>query len=140
MGAMNRPAAPASSSLATSLRLGAVYDWILGAAIIATPPTLLSALRFPPPADTFLFRLAALPLVLFPFVYLHAARHPTPQAGAVRLSVLLRGVGGTILGLLALTHRPAGAGVYLAIAFADLAWAGLHAALAARAKGKATGV
>lgn len=137
---MNRPAAPAYSSLATSLRLGAVYDWLLGAAIIAAPPALFSALRFPPPADLFLFRLAALPLLLFPFVYLHAVRHPTSGAPGVRLSILLRALGGTILGLLTLAHRPPGAGVYLAIAVIDIAWAALHAGLAARAKGKPTGV
>jgi hypothetical protein len=131
---MHRSAA-GSTGLALSLRLGAVYDWLLAAAILTSPPALLSTLHFPAPADPFLFRLSVLPLVLFPFVYLSAAAGKA-DSGGVPLSILLRSGGGSLLAVLTFIYRPPGAPVYLAIAAIDLAWAAIHAALAARAKAK----
>jgi hypothetical protein len=74
---------------------------------------------------------------LFPFAYLHAAVNPSPESGGVRLSILLRGAGGALLGILTIIHHPPGAAVYFAAAGVDLAWAAVHAGLAARAKKKA---
>lgn len=108
--------------LGAALRLGAAYDWLLALVILMTPAGLLAFLRFPPPVDPFLFRLAALPLLFFGVLYWVAAGHPGHRV-FYRLSLVFRGLGGVVLLLLVLAHRPAGEIVYLAIAIADLAWA-----------------
>jgi hypothetical protein len=104
------------------LRLGAAWDWVLALAILSASPRVMEFLRFPPPADLFLFRVAAMPPLLFPLVYLVAAADPERRSWAVRLSVALRLAGGLVLGALALLHRPAGGHVYLGTAVADLCW------------------
>jgi hypothetical protein len=114
--------APNAARLATALRAGALYDWLLAAVILAAPGPLFELLRFPPPADLFLFRLAALPLVFFGLLYWTAGRRPTDGA-LFRLSLAFRGAGGLFLLALTGAHQPAGQPVYLAIALVDLAWA-----------------
>jgi hypothetical protein len=120
--------------LSVSLGLGSLYDVVLALMILVADPGLMQLLAFPPPADRFLFRLSALPLILFPIVYISAARDPVGRPWAVRASILLRALGGLVLGLLALAHRPPGLHVYLAAAAIDLVWAVVHMALWSRVK------
>ena len=117
------------SALALSLRLGTAYDWIFAAAILAAPRPLMEALHFPPPADPFLFKVSAMPLVFFPFVYLAAAADPVGRPWAVRISLAFRLAGGLMLGGLALWLRPAGLHMFLTTMCVDLAWGAVHAAL-----------
>jgi hypothetical protein len=129
-----RRSAVHAHTLALSLRLGTGYDWGLAALILLAGPAVFSAIDFPAPADMFLFRLSALPLLLFPVVYLAAAHDPAGRAWAVRASILLRALGGGFLGGLALAHRPAGFNMYMAAAFLDIAWAAVHALLWSRVR------
>jgi hypothetical protein len=116
--------------LSMTLRCGAAYDWILGVIILAAPGAVLAWLRFPPPGDGFLFRLATLPLFFFPLVYLAAADDPPGRPWAVRLSVMYRIAGGSFLGALTLVMDPPGGHVYYLLAAVDVGWGLLHATLA----------
>lgn len=109
-------------ALSLILRLGAAWDLALALTILSASPRVMEALRFPPPPDPFLFRVAAMPPLFFPLVYLVAAADPGGRPWAVRLSIALRLGGGALLGVLALLHQPPGAHVYLATAVADLLW------------------
>jgi hypothetical protein len=122
-------------ALALALRLGALYDWSLAAVILAAPPALFALLRFPPPVDPFLFRLAALPLLFFGLLYWAAGRRGG-EPPLLALSLAFRGGGGAVLLALIGGHRPAGTPVYLAIALVDLAWALLWWRLAPAAGAK----
>jgi hypothetical protein len=130
---MRRPAAHAQT-LALTLRLGTAWDWLLGGLILFGGSSVMQLLQFPRPADMFLHRLSALPPLLFPLIYLMAANDPVGRPWAVRASILLRAVGGALLGLLVLAYRPPGAHVYLGAAAADLLWALLHLVLWGRVK------
>ena len=112
--------------MSLSLRLGAAYDWVLAGAILLALPGVLRALHFPAPADLFLFRLAAFPPLFFPLVYLTAAADPLGRPWAVWLSILLRSLGGMVLGLLAVVHQPPGIWLYLTVAALDMGWALVH--------------
>lgn len=112
----------ATGPLPLLLRAGAVYDWILAAAILSAAAPLMLLLRFPPPADYFHFRLSALPPLFFGILYWQAARDPRGRRWAVDLSILIRLAGGALLAGLALAHSPAGLGLYLAVAAIDLGW------------------
>lgn len=118
-----------SRTLANWLRLGAVWDWLLAALILVANPALMAWLRFPPPADPFLFRLTAMPPAFFGLVYWLTAGDPDGRRWAVRASIVLRLAGGAMLGLLALIHRPPGAALYLGTAGVDILWGVLWLAL-----------
>jgi len=126
---MNASTRRRGGALSLSLRLGTAYDWLLALSILLAPPALMRALAFPPPADSFLFKLTAMPLVFFPLVYLAAAADPGARPWAVRLSLAYRLAGGALLGGVALWAQPPGLHVYLLAALADLVWGGLHALL-----------
>ena len=130
---MRRPAAYAQQ-LALTLRLGTAWDWLLGGLILFGGTPVMEALQFPRPADMFLHRASALPPLLFPIVYLMAAHDPVGRPWAVRASILLRALGGFLLGVLAFVYRPPGVHVYLAAATIDLIWAILHLVLWGRVK------
>lgn len=130
---MRSPSGRAAAALALSLRLGTAYDWIFAVVILTAPASLMRALNFPPPADPFLFKLTAMPLVFFPLVYLAAAADPPGRPWAVRISLAFRLAGGLMLGGLALALRPAGLHLFLTTMCVDLAWGLLHAALWRRA-------
>jgi hypothetical protein len=114
-------------ALRRSLILGAAYDVVLGAVIVAVGVRLLGALGQPVP-DRFHFHLTLLPLFLLPALYWAAARAADPDP--FRLPVLCaRGGGGSLILLAVLLWPPHAAWVYLAIAAGDLVWAGVHAGL-----------
>lgn len=115
--------------LALSLRAGAVYDWCFAGVILLATPSLMARLHFPVPDDLFLFRLTALPLLFFPFVYWVAAADPRAHRWAVAVSLVYRWAGGLTLGALALLYRPAGLHVFLLTCLIDLLWGVLHFAL-----------
>lgn len=129
---MISPATPIRH-LAWSLRAGACYDWIFAAAVLGATPELMRALHFPIPEDMLLFRLTAMPLILFPLVYWAAAADPKGRPWAVRISLAYRLIGGAMLGILALIHRPAGLRTFLIATIIDFLWGTLHAVLWRRA-------
>ena len=108
------------------LRASAVYDWLALLLLLWMPDALLRLFDHPVPADAFLFRLAALPLWMAPFVYWTAASHP--RTVLVPLSITLRVVGAVGIAALVLWHRPAGSAAYWTFVGADLAWAAAIAA------------
>lgn len=107
-----------------ALRAGAIYDLVAFALLMAMPQWLFTLFEHPMPAEPFLFRLAALPLLMAPPVYFMASLEPLSNRNLVRASVLLRSVGAIGIGALILTHEPVGAGAYWAFALGDLFWAG----------------
>lgn len=116
-------------ALCRVLFASAVVDLVSLALLWWMPQWLLDLFSHPVPAEPFLFRLAALPLLMAPVVYVLAAR--TRESGLVTASIGLRVVGAIgIIGLL-LVHRPAGAGAYWTFAGTDLVWAALYARLRA---------
>ena len=109
--------------LAWTLRASALFDWLALALLLWMPEGLLAFFDHPLPAEPFLFRLAALPLWMAPFVYWMAStRLGTPL---VEASVVLRLSGAFGIAVLLLAHRPAGAAAYWSFVLADTAWAGL---------------
>ena len=111
------------SRLAWALRASALFDWLALALLLWMPEGLLAFFDHPPPAEPFLFRLAALPLWMAPFVYwMASSRLHTPL---VEASVALRLSGALGIAILLLGHRPAGAAAYWSFVFADTLWAGL---------------
>lgn len=118
--------------LAGALAASAAFDLVALVLLWSMPAWLLAAFDHPVPAEPFLFRLAALPLLMAPVVYVMAARDGRPESPLVTASIGLRAIGAMgIIGLL-VAHRPAGAMAYWSFALADLAWAGLIAALRRR--------
>lgn len=116
-----RPADPARA-LALALRLSVLWD--LGSLLLLwwMPAWLLEWFAHPVPAEPFLFRLAALPLLMAPIVYWMAGQDPRGRPLLVSASVQLRVVGGLgILGLVLLADPPVVA-PYLGFALADLGW------------------
>lgn len=115
------------AALVRALVASVAWDLASLSLLLAMPAWLLALFAHPRPEDPFLFRLAALPLLMAPVVYLMAAREGRPDSPLVTASVGLRVVGAAgIVGLL-LWHRPAGALAYWTFALADLGWAGLIA-------------
>lgn len=110
-------------SLQVVLAASAAFDLVALVLLWAMPAWLLSAFGHPVPAEPFLFRLAALPLLMAPVVYLMAARDGRPGSPLVDASIGLRTVGALGIVALLLAHRPAGALAYWSFAVADLAWA-----------------
>lgn len=113
----------ASSRLPLVLKASALFDWAALVLLLWMPDALLSFFDHPRPAEPFLFRLAALPLWMAPFVYWKAASHP--RSPLVEASVTLRGVGAAGIAALLLLHRPEGAAAYWSFVVADLLWAAL---------------
>lgn len=114
-----------STTLSTWLRLGALWDWLMAAAILLATPSLMRWLRFPPPESPFLFHLSAMPPLFFGLVYWLVARDPEGRHWGVRLAIALRLFGGLMLGILTILHRPGGSHLYGATAVIDLLWGAL---------------
>lgn len=113
-------------ALALVLRLSAAYDLFAAALLLWMPAWLLDLWHHPPPAEPFLFRLSALPLLLLPPVYLAAASTPAQRPDLVRLCVLIRTLGGACILLLIGWQRPAVPGPYLFFAIVDWVWAAAY--------------
>ena len=121
------------SAVRWALRLSAAYDLLAAGLLLWMPPWLLVMWHHPLPAEPFLFRLSALPLLLLPPVYLSAASTAEQRPDLVRLCVLIRLVGGAAIGLLVAWQRPAVPGPYLCFAALDWAWAAAYIVTRARA-------
>jgi hypothetical protein len=130
---MPEPRSDTAPGLAALLRAGALYDWLLGAVILAAHPAVFRLFRTPPPDDLHLFRMNALTLALLGLFYWRAAGEPRVRRWAAGVAVLLRVVGGTILILLTLAHRPPGAGTYIAFGLVDYLWGAVLAVALRRA-------
>ena len=107
--------------------LWASVAWDLASLVMLwwMPGWLLAAFDHPVPEESFLFRLAALPLLMAPVVYAMAARDGRGDCALVTASIRLRTVGAAgIIGLL-IAESPQGALAYWGFAGADLVWAGL---------------
>jgi len=120
---------PASRrGLRRSLVAGAFYDAALGLFILIAGPGAMAALGHPVAGSSFFFRLAALPLLLLPWLYVAAAR--AEAIDLFRGSVLwVRGAGGLFVLLLAGFLRPAPLALFAAIGIVDLVFCALHALL-----------
>jgi hypothetical protein len=106
--------------LARVLWLGALWDLGSFVLLMAMPAWLLELFHHPVPAEPFLFRLAGLPLLMAPVVYVMAARDARPASPLVSASIGLRAVGALgIVGML-LSDPPQGAAAYWTFAGADL--------------------
>jgi hypothetical protein len=107
--------------------LWASVVWDLGALLMLwwMPGWLLDAFHHPVPAEPFLFRLAALPLLMSPVVYAMAARDGRPESPLVAASIGMRVLGAAGIAGLLVAHLPDGALAYWSFAGADLVWAGL---------------
>lgn len=115
-------------ALRGSLVAGAIYDLALGFWILFYGLRFLSGLGYAPGGSSFLFHMAALPLLLLPVLYVSAAR--AKDTKAFRPAVLwARGGGGAVLLMLVLVHRPEAGEIYALLGVADLVWATLHALL-----------
>lgn len=115
--------------LRLSLRLGAAYDLALALFILSVGPAAMARMGAPlPEGAAFYYRLASLPLILLPALYLAAAsaREPDPFRPAV---LWARGGGGLFLIALTLLHAARPAWLFLGIGLGDLLWGALHAAL-----------
>lgn len=125
------PNARGLAPLRLSILAGIVYDWVLAALILASPPALLALFGLPEPPDPFHFRFAAIPLLALPFFYRLAWRDPVRHAGIVGAMVIARLVG---FAYLVLYGNACGApGAFALFGAIDLAFAAAHAALARRA-------
>ncbi len=115
------------ASLVRILWASVVWDLTSLVLLLWMPAWLLAVFNHPMPQEPFLFRLAALPLLMAPVVYVMAARDGRPQSSLVTAAIGLRVVGAVGIILLLITHQPAGAMAYWSFAIADLLWAGLIA-------------
>jgi hypothetical protein len=113
------------AGLARVLGASAAFDLIALGLLWWMPGWLLDAFGHPAPAEPFLFRLAALPLLMAPVVYVMAARDARPASPLVTASIGLRVVGAAGIIALLLIGPPEGPLAYWTFAAADLAWAGL---------------
>jgi hypothetical protein len=114
-----------SPALARVLWASAAWDLLALVALWWMPDWLLSAFAHPVPAEPFLFRMAALPLLMAPVVYVLAAREAKPRSPLVTASIGLRLVGAAGIVVLLLAHRPAGSMAYWSFVGADVVWAAL---------------
>lgn len=112
--------------LSRILRVSALYDWIAFVLLMILPQWLLDLFGHPYPGELFFFRMAALPLLVFPVVYLFAARYGSACLPLVRLSVCIRWLGALAIALLTLAHRPEGQGAYWFFVAGDLIWGALY--------------
>ncbi len=129
------PAAAGSSLLAGLLIASAVYDGLGFILLWSMPRWLFTWFHHPIPANPFLFRLAALPLLLLPLVYVSAARMGSRCPVLIRLSIALRIVGAVGIALLLIWHLPPGQGAYWCFVVGDIVWAGLYVVGAKRSMG-----
>lgn len=109
-----------------------LYDWCGFLVLWFMPQWLFDVFAHPFPTNPFLFRLAALPLLLLPLVYLSAARARGAYPILIRLSIALRVVGAIAIAILVLWHAPPGQGAYWCFAGGDLLWAASYAWAASR--------
>jgi hypothetical protein len=113
-------------SLSLILRLSAFYDWLAFVLLMILPGWLLALFSHPVPEDLFTFRMAAMPLLVFPVVYLFAAQHGAVCRPLVWVSLCVRWLGALAIAALTLLHRPAGEGAYWFFAVGDLVWGTLY--------------
>lgn len=116
---------PQFRALAVTLRLGAVYDFVFAALMVAAPATLERAFGLPLPGEAFYLRLIAVLLAILGATYLVAARDPRAFRPLVALAVAGRFAGFLALGLSA-AGEPRLAGLWGAAA-GDLVFSLLHA-------------
>ena len=109
--------------LSLILRASALYDLVALALLWAMPAWLFTLFEHPRPAEPFLFRMAALPLLMAPVVYWMASEAPLRRDAMVRASIGLRVVGGLGIAALVIAHAPAGALAYWSFVVGDAFWA-----------------
>ena len=112
-------------ALAASLLLGAIYDFVFAALMLAAPGVLERGFALPLPGEAFYLRLLAVLLVIVGFTYVVAARDPQAHRPLVALAILGRFAGFLVLALSAV-GEPRLAGLWGA-ALGDLAFAFVHA-------------
>ena len=108
------------------LLLSAVYDWLLFVVLLAMPSFLFEFFQHPVPESSFMFRLAALPLLMAPVVYLQASRFGRSNQSLLTSSILLRLVGAVGILALLVAESPAGSAAYYSFAASDLLWAAAY--------------
>ncbi len=113
-------------ALSITLILGAVYDFLFAALILAAPRSLSQALALPLPGEPFYLRVLAVLLAMAGAVYLVAARRPGELAPLVWIAVVGRFAGFAVMAASAL-HRPELTGLWLP-ASGDLAFSLAHLA------------
>jgi len=118
-----------SVALVRALWFGAIWDLASFATLVAMPGWLFELFDHPVPVEPFLFRLAGLPLLMAPVVYVMAARDGRPDSPLVTASIGLRVVGAIGIALMLLTMTPAGALAYWSFVVVDLLLAGTYVAL-----------
>jgi len=126
---MSGPRSLPDTRLTLALRAGALYDWALAIMILVAHPAVFRLFRTPPPVDLFHFRMNSLALILLGLLYWETARDPLERRWAVRLAVIIRFVGGALLLLITLSHRPPGTATFLSFGLLDFAWGALLSGL-----------
>lgn len=109
-----------------SLLMGALYDLGFAVLMVAAPELPAAWLRLPLPGPAFYLWLCAVLLAMLALLYLLAAHDPHRYSGNIAVAIFGRGLGFLALGWAA-HGRPELAGLWL-LAFADLAFAVVHAA------------
>jgi hypothetical protein len=113
-------------ALATTLRASALYDWTAFVLLIWMPAWLFDLFGHARPLEPFLFRLAALPLLLLPLVYFAAARDGLGHPELVRVCVRLRLLGALAIAVLLVWQQPAPSSPYWIFAAMDALWAAAY--------------
>lgn len=121
--------------LRRTLWASVIYDLSAFVLLLWMPAWLLELFSHPVPAEPFLFRLAALPLVLLPLIYAMAARDPVERWMLTVASFRLRLWGGVTIAAVVAWQKPEVPAPYLVFAIGDWVWAGL-VWLAARPVGR----
>jgi len=109
-----------------TLVLGAAYDFVFAALMLAAPATLERAFALPRPDPGFYLPLLAVLLAMVGSAYLVAARDPAAHRGIVAIAVVGRLAGALVLGRAA-ASAPELAGLWPAAA-GDALFGALHAA------------
>jgi hypothetical protein len=117
-------------ALSISLRIGALYDFVLAGLMLLAPELLQRAFALPLPGEAFYLRTMAVLLAMVAGVYLVAASDPAAYRPLVAIAIV-----GRLAGFLSLLPSALGeprlAGAW-GPALGDLAFAAVHAATARR--------
>ena len=113
-----------------SMAAGAAYDAAFAFAILALPRLAAGWLRLPAPDDLTYLRFNGVFLAMLAALYLFAAREPQRYRGVVVVAAAGRFAGFLYL---AAVWYGGGSPTFLVLAFADLAFAAVHAELLRRA-------
>jgi hypothetical protein len=112
-------------ALSISLRVGALYDYVLAGLMLLAPGLLQRAFALPLPGEAFYLRALAVLLAMVATVYLVAAIDPAAHRSLVAIAILGRSAGFLAFALSAL-GEPRLAGLW-GPALGDLAFALVHA-------------